>query len=83
MEKCPKCSSSLLMDHLQVVSDGQDAGNLRVQAQAHPQAFLFRGAVSTLIEATVCGGCGYIELYSLDPKALVDAVAEAERRKNR
>ena len=81
MEKCPKCSSAILMDHLRVIAESEGSGDIVVEAYGDPKAVVFRQAVRSRVEATVCGGCGYMELFALDPQILVDAVTEAERHR--
>ena len=80
--KCPKCNSTqivagaIAVDHI----DGINSHASQVAFEANPQAWLLRGRVSTPIAAWVCGECGYIEYYADDPRDLLDAAMEAERR---
>jgi ribosomal protein S27AE len=81
MSSCPKCGSGVLMDHLKVLTGGEH-GALQVQAFGNPYALVFKEAATSSLEATVCGDCGYTELFALEPKLLVQAVRQAERRRN-
>lgn len=78
MTRCPKCNSTPLMDHLAVLGHG---AGLQIRALADPGALIFTEPVTSKLEATVCGGCGFTELFALDPRALVEAVKAAEERR--
>ncbi len=67
MPQCPKCASPVRMDHLRMLTGGDYVRDLTVEAYGNPQA-------------TVCGSCGYTELYAVDPGSLVHAVKQAEKR---
>jgi hypothetical protein len=54
-------------------------GQVSVGIATRPDAELFRGVERTPVAARVCGGCGYVELYATDPKALVDAALKRSR----
>jgi len=83
MPKCPKCASGSLMDHLRVLALGEGSPNLAVQACGNPEALLFKERAISPLEATVCGECGYTELYAVEPKVLARAVAAAARKSRR
>jgi len=83
MPKCPKCASAMLLDHLRVLTGGESLQHLTVQAYGNPDALVFKERANSKMEATVCGECGYTELYAVDPKSLAKAVAEAGRKSRR
>lgn len=64
-EKCAKCGSNHLMPNLKIPDSG--GGVLRVIAGMNWAGFV---TGSSTITATVCGECGYTELYTKDPQAL-------------
>ena len=77
MPKCPKCGSTVLMDHLRVLGFRRD---IEIEAYANPRASIFRDAATSKVEATVCGYCGYTEFFALDFASLVIAVRQSEER---
>ena len=79
MSKCPKCDSSDRMDHLRVLTEGGDY--LTVEVYANPRALVLKESATSKLQAGVCGSCGYTELYSVDPGALVAATKKAEKRR--
>jgi hypothetical protein len=81
MPNCSKCDADSLMPHLRVLirARGFAEGPL-VQAERNPQALIFRGGVTSSLEATVCGSCGYTELYATDRRRLWEAVEEGRSR---
>ncbi len=73
---CPKCGSSELIPEVAVVTEGHLVeGNRGVMAEVerHPRALLLKDPARTPLKATVCGGCGYTELYTTDTRELLEA----------
>jgi hypothetical protein len=50
---------------------------VEVQVNRHPEALLLKGATRTRLKATVCGQCGFTELYASGPGELLAAHREA------
>lgn len=70
---CPKCGSPEVVRDVRVVDRGHgnaDAGDLSVAVYSNPQAWLFKGKVTTALTACVCAECGYTEMYAANPQAL-------------
>ncbi|RYD48794.1 MAG: hypothetical protein EOP85_02860 [Verrucomicrobiaceae bacterium] len=67
--KCPKCGSSEIITGARLIDEAEYA-RTRVSTTAKPDALLFKGYKSTLVDAHVCGSCGFIELYAADPGKL-------------
>jgi len=72
---CPKCGSSDIIQDCRIIDHGHydRQWNLAVTVYEHPQAWLFKGEVSSRLRAWVCGACGFTELYVKNPQALLDA----------
>jgi len=83
MAKCLKCGCSERLEGIRVVTGAESFRDLKVEAYRNPGALVFKGAVSSVLQASICGGCGYTELYAAEPGALSDAVKEAARKADR
>ncbi|HLY73084.1 MAG TPA: hypothetical protein VKU80_03110 [Planctomycetota bacterium] len=81
MAGCSKCGSNVLIHHARIIDHGAHnwEQDLSVKVYTAPFGLLFRGGVSGPLEATVCGACGFTELYVLNPRELVKAVEESEK----
>ena len=80
MAKCPKCGYSEQLEGIRVVTSEGAYRDLKLEAYRNPGALVFRGAVSSVLQATVCGVCGFAELYAAEPGCLREAVKEAARK---
>ena len=76
--RCAKCTSDHMIDDA-YVSDSQGS-RLVVGVDRHPDHGPLERAVSTQIHASVCGACGFVELYANKPGELYDMYRRAERR---
>jgi hypothetical protein len=81
MAGCAKCGSDVLIDHARVIYHGHlnSAQDLAVTVYRNPGAAFFREGVSGPLHATVCGSCGYTELYVTNSGELVEAFNEGEK----
>ena len=69
--RCPKCSSDHMMDGA-FMSAAQGA-RIVVGIERHPDKGRLTRSVSTQIHASICGSCGFVELYCNQPAELYDA----------
>jgi len=78
-EKCAKCGHEKLIARARVVckADGADQ-DVRLRADAHPDAIVFKQASRSPVRASVCAKCGYVEFYAEDPGQLYDAYRESQ-----
>ena len=73
--KCPKCSHTQIIPDAMVADRGHGnaEADLRIRMDAHPMALIFKGAERSPVSAYVCAGCGFTELYVVDPQVLLKA----------
>ncbi len=72
--KCPKCGSSERIPDVTVITFSVVAeGEVMAEFKSHPHALFFKGAMRDPLKATVCGKCGFTELYATDARALLSA----------
>ena len=81
---CTKCQNAHLIHDVQVADrtieeDWTAAAYLKVEVATKPKARLFKGIVGIPLKATVCGSCGYTELYVSEPARLVEAIEERKQ----
>lgn len=76
--RCPKCNSDHMVDGA-YMSDAEGP-RVVVGVERHPDRGPLPRPVSTQIHASVCGMCGYVELYCNKPGELYDAYHRAEQR---
>ncbi len=60
--RCSKCASDQVMDGA-FVADAQGP-RVVVGVSRHPDHGALETTVSTQVHASVCGSCGYVELYA-------------------
>ncbi len=77
--RCPKCASDRVMDGAYMAS-AESAGKMIVGVRAHPDHGPLDRAVSTGVHASVCGSCGYVELWANRPEELWEHYHAAELR---
>ena len=72
--ECVKCGSEDSIDGVRILDRGHydHENDLSAVAYENPGALLFKGAVTSPITSRICGRCGYVELYAVDPGALLD-----------
>lgn len=72
---CAKCGSEATIDGVRILERHGDIGehkaDLSAVAYNDPGAVFLKGEVATPIVGRVCGDCGYLELYVVDPGALL------------
>jgi len=70
--RCPKCGSDNQIPDVHV-HGGFHARSLKVEIVENPEAWLDKGVHEDVLTATVCGQCGFTELYVKNPAELVKA----------
>ena len=75
--RCSKCTS----DHMMVAAFIADATTERlvVGVDRHPELGPLPQAASTQLHASVCGACGFVELYANQPAELYEAYRRAAK----
>ncbi len=70
--KCPKCGSNDVIADAKAIdrSEGHLQTKLSVATFSNPDAFLFKGQMTTTVSAWICGDCGYVELYADSPQSI-------------
>ena len=70
--QCAKCGSNDIIADAKVIDRAHYSAqtDLSVGTFRKPEAFIFKGQVTTTVSAWVCGSCGFIELYADDPESL-------------
>lgn len=71
---CPKCNSNDIITGARVFTNTTSAfnDNLQVEVCKNPNAFIFKGYSYRELTASICGQCGYTEMYVNNPKKLFD-----------
>ena len=73
-EPCAKCGSGKVVPLARMADQGQYSdGKLKAVVYTNPEAWIFKGAVSAVLRARICGDCGFTELYAEKPQALFKA----------
>jgi hypothetical protein len=78
---CCKCGSpDMIQDgHLLDRGDANWRHDLEVEVNEKPDALFFTGAHRRTLRATICGRCGYTELYVSNPQELLGAYRRSKR----
>lgn len=75
--RCPKCNSDHMIDG-GYVADAQGP-RVVVGVDYHPDRGSLTRTASSMVHASVCGSCGYVELYANRPEELYAAYRRAEQ----
>ena len=70
--RCSKCGSDNQIPHVHI-HGGFHARSLKVEIVENPKAWLDKGIHEGILTATVCGKCGFAELYVNNPAELMKA----------
>lgn len=76
--RCPKCASRSMVDGAWVAP--AQGTRVVVGVDRHPDRGPLPRPMSTRVHASVCGQCGYVELYANKPGELYEAYHAAELR---
>jgi predicted nucleic-acid-binding Zn-ribbon protein len=68
--RCPKCGSKDLIPDVHV-HGGFHARSLKVEIVENPEAWIDKGVRESILTSTVCGRCGFVELYARNPEELL------------
>ena len=74
--RCPKCQSPEIIPKVRIVdfAHGEmDKRSLKVEVEENPAAWVFKGIHRGTLTATICGACGFAELYVSNPQELLEA----------
>jgi predicted nucleic-acid-binding Zn-ribbon protein len=75
--RCAKCNSDLMIDGAYIAS--AQASRIVVGVERHPDRGRLTHSVSTQVHVSVCGSCGYVELWANRPAELLEAYQRASR----
>ena len=75
--RCGKCNSDHMLDGA-YVADAQGT-RVVVGVESHPERGRLTRTVSTQIHASVCGSCGFVELWANRPGELYEAYQRVEQ----
>ena len=73
--RCSKCNSDQMIDGA-YVADAQGP-RVVVGVEHHPDRGRLTHVVNTQVHASICGSCGFVELYANRPAELFDAYHSA------
>ena len=78
--QCTKCGSDKIMPLASLLDQGEYSdGSLKaVVAYTNPEAWIFKGAITTRLRASMCGECGFTELFAENPKEMYQAYLRAQ-----
>jgi hypothetical protein len=61
----------------------EGGGGVVAEVERHPRAIFLTGPVSRELHATVCGQCGFTELYVAEPEELLSAYRTSQENGER
>ena len=69
MNECPECGSDKIIKGGKL-RPGESVLKVNVVVFENPDALVFKSAVSSGVNATICGNCGFIRAYAEEPRQL-------------
>jgi predicted nucleic-acid-binding Zn-ribbon protein len=76
--RCPKCGSEDVIPNIHVSGDFHDR-KLKVAIAENPEAWLFKGVHESILTSTMCGQCGFVELYAKNPTEILKAYRQKQQ----
>lgn len=76
--RCAKCNSDQMIDGAYIAD--ADGSRIIAGVERHPDKGRLTRSVSTQVHVSVCGSCGYVELWANQPAELYEAYQRVERR---
>lgn len=80
---CPVCGAETIIPQARIRDTGQQArgahGEVTVEVEQFPGAFVFKGPVVRQLYARICGKCGYTALFVNSPSGLYDAYVQRSK----
>jgi predicted nucleic-acid-binding Zn-ribbon protein len=73
--RCPKCGSEDMIPQVRIVGFAHgdfDKPSLKAEIVENPEAWVFKGIHQGVLTATICGQCGFAELYVKNPQELLE-----------
>ncbi len=72
---CLKCGSEDIIPNVRIVTYTEEfnlklAQDLQVEIYENPEALVFKGTHTERLTASICGQCGYTEMYVSNPQNL-------------
>jgi hypothetical protein len=81
-DQCAKCGKGGLIPDVPILdfTHGGRKYPLRVEVQENPEAWLFKGVHYGELTATICGRCGFAEIYVKNSEDLLKAHRHRRRK---
>lgn len=75
---CFKCGSNRVVPAVRILDANGEFGtaDLKAKLDRHPTAWIFKDAEVSVLQARICGECGYTEIYATHPEAIWSAFTE-------
>lgn len=79
---CPKCGSDKIIPRVRIIdrydTDPTKKSDLELEVYQKPSAWIFKGTKAGALQASVCGACGYVELFVENPAELYAVYEQAK-----
>jgi predicted nucleic-acid-binding Zn-ribbon protein len=75
--RCPKCGSEDRIPDVHV-HGGFHARSLMVEIVEKPESWFEKGIHEGVLKATICGRCGFAELYVKNPEELLEVYRQKQ-----
>ena len=76
--RCPKCGSEDVIPNVHVRGGFHDH-KLKVEIVENPEAWVLKGVHESILTSTMCGQCGFVELYAKNPAELLKAYRQKQQ----
>jgi predicted nucleic-acid-binding Zn-ribbon protein len=70
---CIKCGSDELIPGMEMKDSIQSGSDICIRFVGEPGALFDKEIIDSKFDVLVCGECGYMEFYALNPRVLKDA----------
>src|SRR5262245_55107086 len=81
---CPKCGSDDMIPNVRIVDQSvHSRGDLEVEVYENPDALLFKWAHRGTLTASICGRCGYAEMYVSNAQELLATYRQGLKKQTR
>lgn len=79
-DHCPACGSHRMIEGAEFPDawDAMQSRDSRIRVAARPDAKIFKERAESKLRADVCGECGFVQLFALQPEKLWDAYRRSQ-----
>ncbi len=77
--RCPKCGSEDVIPNVHLRGGRFHDRSVMVEIAENPEAWVNKGVHQSVLTSTICGKCGFVELYAKNPTEVLKAYRQKQQ----